>query len=422
MPSMTPGPEGVDLLEGTADHVVVCALVAESQHCLDRLVEIAGRDAHRVTGGQTRLWQDEVDRCHGLDPAAGEAVVEQRSLLADEVGAERALHGFAPGGAEHVPDREVAERAVQIEGGRLVEVHRVGRRGQRGARREVAAEIVARQVVDRAGHDDGQPTEPGDLEFVCPVAVEILGEEADEVVLAVAERRVAAVGEVVGGELVRHQRQRIVEQLSASLGSFVEADLEGADAVEAGPVPTCDELVDPDRIADLGHRDEPGSDVAVTEPEGCRLAACGSPGPGAGEAVGLLLGGDRRQRTVERTEAQLDRVCVLVREHGADRGGAVLVGQLGQQPVVAVVVDHEVADAAVEGDVLLHVVVCGARGAAARDVVGASWVRRVDVTLQWGELLAVDRRIDLGPPEFEVGHHREQERVVGALEACCDRS
>ena len=63
---------------------------------------------------------------------------------------------------------------------------------------QIAAEVVAGHLVGRVDHHDGQPIEPGDVEFLVPVAVEVLGEEADQIVLAVAERGVAAVAEVVG--------------------------------------------------------------------------------------------------------------------------------------------------------------------------------------------------------------------------------
>ncbi len=51
--------------------------------------------------------------------------------------------------------------------------------------------------------------------------------------LAAAERGVAVADRVVlGGELVRQQRQRLVDQVGAVVDAADEADLEGADAVE----------------------------------------------------------------------------------------------------------------------------------------------------------------------------------------------
>jgi hypothetical protein len=111
-------------------------------------------------------------------------------------------------------------------------------------------------------------------------------------------------------------------------------------------------------------------------------------------------------------DALLDGVGELVGEHGADRGGAVLAGQFGEQTVLAVVVHDEVADPAVEGHVLLHVLVGRPRCAAAGDVVGPIRMGGVDVTLQRSERPAVDRRVRLRPPQFDVGHHRQQEVVV----------
>jgi len=102
----------------------------------------------------------------------------------------------------------------------------------------------------------------------------------------------------------------------------------------------------------------------------------------------------------------------LVGEHGADRGGAVFEGEFGEQSIVAVVVHHEVADAAVERDVLLHVVVGGARGTATGDVVGSTGVGRIDVALERHERFPVDRWVGLAPPQLQIGDHCQEEVVV----------
>ena len=215
------------------------------------------------------------------------------------------------------------------------------------------------------------------------------------------------------GELVRHQRERIVEDLGASRRSFEVPHLERADPVESRAVAARLELVDAHRVADLGHGDEPGADIAVAVGERGRLTTGGPTRPGAGEAVGLLFGEDRRERTVEVAGAELDGVAELVGQHRADGSCAVVPCELRQESVVAVVVHEEVADAAVEGDVLTHFLVRRGRGPATGDVVGAARVGRVHAALERREVLAVDRRVLFAPPHPQVGHHAQEEVVVG---------
>ena len=75
----------------------------------------------------------------------------------------------------------------------------------------------------------------------------------------------------------------------------MESDLEGADTVEARPVPPRLIWIDPDWILHLNHGDQPGPDVLVRERDSwCITGGCPA-GPGASNAVCLLLGGDGRE-------------------------------------------------------------------------------------------------------------------------------
>ena len=187
--------------------------------------------------------------------------------------------------------------------------------------------------------------------------------------------------------------ERIIEQLGAPFDTLGEPDLERPDPVERRSVAALDELVQTDGVAHLRHGDEAVADVGVAERHDARLAPAHPRRPGAGEAVGLLLGVDRRQAAVELAGPRLDRMAELVGEHDPDRARPVLPGELGEQPVVAVVVDDEVALAAVERHELLDVLVGGAGLAATRQVVGAVRVRGVHPAAQRLEGIAVDRRV-----------------------------
>ncbi len=275
------------------------------------------------------------------------------------------------------------------------------------------------------GDHDRQAVEFGNLvgEFLVPVSVEVLGEKADQFGVAVAEGCVAAIGDVVDvEELVRHQRQWLVEQLGAAGRALVEPHLEGTDAIEPGTVPADVELVDADGVADLGHGDQAGANVAIAELERGGLTAGSSSSPGAGKAVGLLLGDDSGKIAVEAAETELDGVGVLVGDHGADRGGSVGPGEFDEEAVVAIVVHHEVALTAVEGNVLGNVVVGGARRPAAGNVVGSARVGREDAAGQRLEPGAVDGQVLLGPPDLEVGDHRLEEAVVVCAAVCRRRN
>ncbi len=127
----------------------------------------------------------------------------------------------------------------------------------------------------------------------------------------------------------------------------------------------------------------PALTSASPEPEQVGLAAVGLPCPGTGEAVGLLFGDDRRESATERAAAGLDRVAVLVGQHDAHHGRAELGGEWGQDVLVVVVVDHEVAELAVEGDEEREFLVVRTRFATSGEVGFALRVAGVHATFEW---------------------------------------
>ncbi len=124
----------------------------------------------------------------------------------------------------------------------------------------------------------------------------------------------------------------------------------------------------------------PGAHVGVRERHARCLAAHGPGDPRAGEAVGLLLGRDRRQARVRgRRLASLHDVAVLVGQHDAEDRWPELGGEVGEDAVRPVVVDQEVALLAVEGAVLVDLLVRRRAGrATARDRVVALGIGGVD--------------------------------------------
>ncbi len=79
-----------------------------------------------------------------------------------EVRAERLLDGLAPGGAEQIADREVAERAIQLEGRRLVEEHLVRGRTQAVPRSRSPRRSAQLASSAERTHDEVERVEPGD--------------------------------------------------------------------------------------------------------------------------------------------------------------------------------------------------------------------------------------------------------------------
>ena len=177
-----------------------------------------------------------------------------------------------------------------------------------------------------------------------------------------------------------------------------------------------DELIGADRVADLEHRQEAGSHVGVTEPKQWRLAPKRLPGPGARKAVGLLFRDDRGKEVVECPDPGLDRMSVLVGQHDPHHRRSVGVGERRQQAVapVAVVVRHEVSEFAIERDVQLQVGVGGRTFAATGDRGGALGVPGVHASVERLVGLAVDLRVDLAPPPFDVGEGHCDEGVMVA--------
>ena len=211
--------------------------------------------------------------------------------------------------------------------------------------------------------------------------------------------------------MVRHQRERVVNDVTAADCAFAEADLERTDPVESGPVAAGCKLVDADGVTYFEHGDQAGANIGVGERDAA-FASCGSARPSSSEAVGLLLCRDRREVLSQDTAALLDGMAVLVSQNDADCSGAEVVGKLGQQAVVAVVVHDEVSEAAVERHELLDVVVGRARLAATGEIIWPLRVRRIDIALEWLPCFAVHLGIGLLPPCVEVGECRQEEVIV----------
>ena len=102
----------------------------------------------------------------------------------------------------------------------------------------------------------------------------------------------------------------------------------------------------------------------------------------------------------------------LVGQHHAHDRRPEVLGQRAEQAVVAIVVDHEVAERAVERDELRNVLVRRVRLAAPRDVVTFR-IGGVDAARQLLELLAVDLRVGGTPERLDVTQGGGDELVVG---------
>ena len=135
--------------------------------------------------------------------------------------------------------------------------------------------------------------------------------------------------------------------------------------------------------------------------------------PGPGEAVGLLLGVDRRHVAIEVAGAELHGVAELVGQHDGDDRRAEPLGELVDDPELAVVVRHEVAVGAVERPVVADLLVARvAREAAAGDRRGAFRVGGEDPA---GQRYAMARRRAVGtpgPPCLDVGERGGEVGVV----------
>ena len=136
--------------------------------------------------------------------------------------------------------------------------------------------------------------------------------------------------------------------------------------------------------------------------------------PRPGEAVGLLLGVHGGLVAVEVAGAALDGVAELVGEHDGDHRRPVGVGELGEHPLGAVVVGHEVALVAVEGAVVGHLLVGGGRlgSATRRDLARALRVGGVDAARERPEGIAEQCGVLGRPPRLDVGERSRQVRVV----------
>ena len=189
-------------------------------------------------------------------------------------------------------------------------------------------------------------------------------EVGDHQRLDVLERQVALLG-LVGrlGEDLRHEVERLVLVGLALLGAAGQAVLERVDALERRTMRALVvDRVRPDGIADGQEPAERVVEILERHLEGLRVALLHVLRVGAGEAVRLLLGHERREPAVEDAVPRLHSVTELVGHDDGERVRPELVEELVRQ--VVGVPRNEVALRAVEG-VLSDVLVVGGSGRAA---------------------------------------------------------
>ena len=207
-----------------------------------------------------------------------------------------------------------------------------------------------------------------------PEAREVAGDQAHDLLGVPPEPSVAVGLGIVGPrvELVGQQGQRLVDEAGATVDAAVEPFLERSDAIEGGAMSARLEDAGADRVGDGDEGDQAGADVVVTERQPGNLALPDAAGPGPGEAVGLLLGIDRRHVAIEVAGAELHGVAEFVGQDDGDDRRAEPLGEFEDDPELAVVVRHVVAVWAVERSEVADLLIARvAREAAAGDRRGA---------------------------------------------------